>query len=128
MKTPDLFWASVFGLLLLMAASPLTSLADNDNDPNLLMEKWGQLMLCQRIYQMPEVRTRLYDFDLERCNSAEQAIIRWASRYNTQDQTAIKLGAERHARSLSYNTSEPYHSVPACREYCNELAGVRDEQ
>ena len=128
MKIPDLFRGNVFSLFLLLAVSPSNSLADKENDSSLLMEKWGQLMLCQRIYQMPEVRTRLYDFDLDRCNGAEQAIIRWASRYNTQEQSAIRLQAERHARSLSYNTSEPYHSVPACREYCTELAEAHDER
>ena len=31
-----------------------------------------------------------------------------------------------HAALLSLNTSEPYHSVAACRAYCRELAEVRD--
>lgn len=34
--------------------------------------------------------------------------------------------AEQHAFRLAQNTSEPYHSVAACREYCRELVETQE--
>lgn len=84
-------------------------------------EKWGQVLFCQAIYKMPEVKTRLYDFDVEQCDKAGQLMTDVVSRYPTQGQVEMKAQAEQHAFLLSRNTSEPYHSVAACREFCQEL-------
>lgn len=85
-------------------------------------------MFCKRIYTMPEVKPRLYSFDTQACNNAGQVIADTVGRYTVQEQNQLKSQAERHAVKLSYNTSEPYHSVPACREYCSELAKTREER
>lgn len=126
MKIEVLYRGKISLIFLILSVSPITTGADDLTTADGLAKQWGQLMLCQRIYRMPEVTSRLYDFDLERCNSAEMVIMDIASRYVVREQKIIKLHAERHARSLSYNTSEPYHSVPACREYCKALAQARD--
>ena len=86
-----------------------------------LKDHWGQLLFCQRIYTLPEVKTRLYSFDVEQCNEARQLAENLVSGYSKEDQSLLKSQAEQHAYRLSYNTSEPYHSVTACREYCKEL-------
>jgi hypothetical protein len=93
-----------------------------------LKDQWGQLLFCKRIYTMPEVQTRLYSFDTEACNTAEQVIAGRVSQFSVQEQGRLKNQAEQHAVKLSYNTSEPYLSVPACRKYCNELAKTRENQ
>ncbi len=91
-------------------------------------EKWGQILFCQRIYTLPEVRPRLYDFDVEHCNQAAQLAADVIGKYSKQDQQQLKYRAERHATALSHNTSEPYHSVGACREYCRKLADFREQR
>ena len=93
-----------------------------------LKDKWGQVIFCQEIYTMPEVRTRLYDFDIEQCAAASQLIGALAAKYTPSDQQTMKLQAEKHATALSYNTSEPYHSVSACRQYCKKLEQIRDQR
>ena len=90
-------------------------------------EKWGQVLFCQRMYNMPEVKSRLYDFDTEHCNQAALLVAEVVSKYSMQEQDQLKFRAERHAVALSYNTSEPYHSVGACRQYCQKLTEVRRE-
>lgn len=90
--------------------------------------EWGQLLFCQRIYQLPAVGSRLYDFDVEQCDKAGQVMLNAVAIYSPQDQVQLKNQAERHAFALSKNTAEPYHSVPACRSYCRELADKLDKQ
>jgi len=91
-------------------------------------QKWGQVLFCQRIYTLPEVKSRLYDFDVEHCDQAAQLAVDVISKYSTKDQEQLKIRAERHATALSHNTSEPYHSVGACREYCRKLAEFRQQR
>lgn len=84
-------------------------------------DKFGQVLFCQAIYKMPEVRTRLYDFDLKQCDKASQVMTDVIANYSKQDQVQLKALAEQHAYRLSRFTSEPYQSVSACRELCQEL-------
>ena len=91
-------------------------------------DQWGQVLFCQAIYRMPEVKTRLYDFDVEQCNKAGQIMMDAVAGYSSQDQASMKSQAEQHAYLLSRNTSEPYHSVVACREFCNKLIENRGLQ
>lgn len=90
--------------------------------------EWGQVLFCQRIYKMPEVRSRLYSFDVENCDKAGQLMTNVVAKYSKQQQEQLKNQAERHAFALSQNTSEPYHSVAACRAYCANLAKTLDER
>lgn len=91
-------------------------------------DQWGQVLFCQAIYRMPEVKTRLYGFDVEQCNKAGQIMMDAVAGYSSQDQASMKAQAEQHAYLLSRNTSEPYHSVVACREFCNKLIENRGSQ
>ena len=93
-----------------------------------ISEKWGRVILCQRIYTLAEVKPRLYDFDIEQCDSASQFMTEITAKYPATEQAMLKTQAERHAEALSYNSSEPYHSVPACRQYCGKLAKLRDQR
>jgi hypothetical protein len=88
-------------------------------------DQWGQVLFCQHIYKMPEVQTRLYRFDIEQCNTAGQVIADLLTGHPDQDQLRMKAQAEQHAYRLAQHTSEPYHSVAACREYCRELVESR---
>ena len=76
---------------------------------------------------MPEVQSRLYSFDVEQCDSAGQLVLDVVAKYSKQQQLQLKNQAEQHAVALSYNTSEPYHSVKACRDYCGKLADIQDK-
>lgn len=114
-------------MLICFFTSPLDAADADQLSPTELKDKWGQVIFCQKIYKMPEVRTRLYDFDVEQCDAAARLAEELVSKYPENQQQALKLQAEKHARALSYNTSEPYHSVSACREYCSKVAGIRDE-
>ena len=108
-----------------------TPLAAEDEEPldwTTTKEKWGQLMFCQRIYKMPGVKSRLYDFDIEQCEKAGQLADDVISKYSKQRQAELRNQAERHAFMLSQNTSDPYQAVPACREYCGQLAEIRDKR
>ena len=115
-------------IALLVFLSPSLSALDVDQlSWNETREKWGQVLFCQRIYQLPEVKPRLYSFDVEQCDKAGQLIADGISRYSKQEQVILKNQAEQHSYMLNLNTREPYHSVTACREYCRELAETRDE-
>jgi hypothetical protein len=124
---------------ILVLFSAITSAAEQPKDtiPNVdvaqlsateTYEKWGQVLFCQRIYTLPQVRTRLYDFDVEHCDQAGQLALDVVSKYSEQEQQELKYRAEQHAQALSYNSSEPYHSVGACREYCRKLAEYREQR
>ena len=91
-------------------------------------DKWGQLIFCQRIYKLPEVKTRLYSFDYEQCDKASQLVSDIIAKYSETDQKQMKVLAEKHAYKLSLNTSEPYHSVGACREYCGKLVEIKEQR
>ena len=105
----------------IMVLFPVPLVAQDDAQLNWIETKdqWGQVLFCQAIYKMPEVKTRLYSFDVEQCDRAGQLMMDVTARYSKQEQ--MKTQAEQHAWLLSRNTSEPYHSVVACREYCREL-------
>lgn len=118
----------VFSLLLILSSTPLAAVDLDQLSKTDIKEKWGQVIFCQTIYKMPEVKPRLYDFDIEHCNKAGQLMTDVVSRYSTPEQQQLRYEAERHAAALSRNTSEPYHSVVACREYCREVARIQDER
>lgn len=111
----------------LLVLLPATLVAQDDAKLKWIETKdqWGQVLFCQAIYKMPEVKTRLYDFDVEQCDKAGQLMMEDASIYPNQGQVQMKAQAEEHAFLLSRNTSEPYHSVVACREFCRELVENR---
>jgi len=115
-------------ILLVLFSAPLAAQDTESLDWTTTKDKWGQLILCQRIYKMPEVKPRLYSFDIEQCDKAGQLVVDVISKYSKQEQAQLKNEAERHAFMLSRNTSEPYHSVPACREYCSKLAEIQDKR
>ena len=108
---------------ILLVLFPVPLIAEDDAQLNRVETKdqWGQVLFCQAIYKMPEVKTRLYGFDVEQCDKAGQLMMDITASYSKQDQKQMKTQAEQHAWLLSRNTSEPYHSVVACREYCREL-------
>ena len=107
----------------LLILGPLTLFAQENNQAEWVKtrDQWGQVLFCQAIYKMPEVQTRLYAFDVEQCEEAGQIMTEVVARYSIKDQQQLKAQAERHAYRLSHNTTEPYHSVVGCREYCREL-------
>ena len=123
----------VFSLLFLVFSVSLAVAAEPQVDVDQLSateiyQKWGQVVFCQRIYKMPEVTSRLYDFDVEHCDQAALLVADVISKYSPQDQAQLNILAERHAGLLSRNTPEPYHSVGACREYCRKVAEFREER
>lgn len=113
---------------LVSFSTPLAAQEEEPLDWTTTKEKWGQLMFCQRIYKMPGVKSRLYDFDVEKCEKAAQLADDVISKYSKQKQADLKNQAERHAFMLSHNTSDPYQAVPACREYCGKLAEIQDKR
>ena len=118
----------IFSLQLILFSAPLAAVDLDKLSKTDIKEKWGQVLFCQAIYKMPEVKPRLYDFDIEHCNKAGQLMTDLVARYSTPEQQKLRYEAERHAAALSYNTAEPYHSVAACREYCREVARIQDER
>ena len=56
----------VFTALLVLFSTPLTASDIDQLNKIETKDKWGQLIFCQRIYKMPEVKSRLYNFDFER--------------------------------------------------------------
>lgn len=121
MNLPKLHFRILCTSLLILF--PIALVAQDDAQLKWIETKdqWGQVLFCQAIYKMPEVKTRLYSFDVEQCDKAGQLMIDEVGRYSKQAQVQMKAQAEQHAFLLSRNTSEPYHSVAACREYCKEL-------
>jgi hypothetical protein len=124
-------------ILVLFSATTVAAEQPRDTIPQVdvaqlsateTFEKWGQVLFCQRIYTLPQVRSRLYDFDVEHCDQAGQLALDVISKYSKQEQEELKYRAEQHAQALSYNTSEPYHSVGACREYCRKLAEYQEQR
>jgi hypothetical protein len=121
----------LFSTLLTAADQPGAIIPEVDVDQLSATEtyqKWGQVLFCQRIYTLPGVKSRLYDFDVEHCDQAAELAADVISKYSKQDQEQLKFLAERHASSLSHNTAEPYHSVGACREYCRKLSEYREQR
>ena len=111
----------ITALSQLLFSFPLSAQDTDIPEWNKTREQWGQLLFCQRIYTLPEVKPRLYSFDVEQCNQALKLIEDPISSYSKQEQSLLKNQAELHAYRLSGNTSEPYHAVTACREFCKEL-------
>ena len=114
--------------ITLLVFLPVPLVAQDESQLNWIETKdqWGQVLFCQAIYKMPEVRTRLYEFDVEQCDKAGQLMLDEIGKYPKQGQVQIRAQAEQHAFLLSRNTSEPYHSVVACREFCRELVENQD--
>ena len=112
--------------LLVLLPAPLVAQDESQLNWIETKDQWGQVLFCQAIYKMPEVRTRLYEFDVEQCDKAGQLMLDEIGKYPKQGQVQIRAQAEQHAFLLSRNTSEPYHSVVACREFCRELVENQD--
>jgi hypothetical protein len=123
------FQLHVTGVILLQLLSfPIAAQNTDELGWTETKDKWGQLIFCQRIYKLPEVKVRLYSFDVEQCDKAAQLVSDVIAKYSKQDQNQLKNQAEQHAYKLSHNTSEPYHAVGACREYCGKLAKIKDQR
>ena len=114
--------------LLVLFSAPLAAQDAESLDWTTTKDKWGQLILCQRIYKMPEVKPRLYSFDIEQCDKAGLLMTDVVTKYSKEQQLELKNQAERHSTLLSRNTSEPYQSVTACRAFCKELADIQDKR
>jgi hypothetical protein len=127
MHLSNLKYYFVCSLFLGLYCSPVVAQDLDQLDWTTTKDKWGQLLFCQRIYTLPEVRGRLYRFDLESCDKAGKLVDHVISRYSPQQQAQLKGQAEQHSFRLGENTSEPYLSVPACREYCSRLAEIQDQ-
>jgi len=112
--------------LLVLLPVPLVAQDGSQLNWTETKDQWGQVLFCQAIYKMPEVKPRLYDFDIEQCDKAGQLMLDEIGKYPKQGQVQIRTQAEQHAFLLSRNTSEPYHSVAACREFCLELVENQD--
>jgi hypothetical protein len=115
-------------LLISLFTHPLAAIDIDQISETEFKEKWGQVIFCQSIYKMPEVKPRLYSFDLEQCDAAGQLALELLAKYPPEKQRALKLQAENHARALSLNTNEPYHAVGACREYCQKVSERLNER
>ncbi len=122
MYLPKLRFLTLCTLFLIWFSAPLAAQDENQADWIKTKDQWGQVMFCQLIYKMPEVQTRLYSFDIEQCDKAGELMIDVVADYSKQDQLQLKALAEQHSYRLTQNTTEPYHSVAACRDYCRELA------
>jgi len=115
-------------ILLLLFSTPLAAVDIDQLSWTETKDKWGQLLFCQRIYNMPEVQSRLYSFDVEQCDKAGQLMADIVSKYSQQQQLQLKNQAEKHAYAVAQNTTEPYQSVTACRAYCSELSKIQDQR
>lgn len=120
--------STVIVVMLCFFASPLHAMDIGQLSQTDLKDKWGQLLFCQFIYTMQEVKPRLYEFDTEQCDAGTELVTDLVSKYSPEDKQALKNQAEEHARALALNVSEPYHSVPACREYCGKLSAIQHER
>ena len=128
MQLPQVLRLLICTLLPVSFSAPSLALDIEQLSWDKTYEEWGQVLFCQRIYKLPEVTPRLYSFDVEHCDKAGRLMLGVAAKYSKQDQLQLKNQAERHAFLLSGNTTEPYHSVPACRAYCRELADTLDQR
>lgn len=126
MYLPDLRFQVLFCVLVFLFATPLAARDIEQNNWVETKDKWGQVLFCQIIYTMPEVKSRLYDFDVRQCEKASKMMTDVIATYSKQDQVQLKALAEQHAYRLSRFTSEPYQSVPACRELCREMTATGD--
>jgi hypothetical protein len=128
MHLPELLQSMAATALLVLPCAPLAALDVDQLNWIETREEWGQVLFCQRIYKMAEVKPRLYSFDIEHCDKAAQLMTDVVAKYAGHERVLLKNQAEQHALALSYNTSEPYHSVAACRAYCRDLAEIKDQR
>jgi len=119
---------AVITLLLACFITPLAAVDVEQLTRTELTSGWGRLILCRRIYVLPEVKPRLYEFDVKQCESAAELVADLVSEYPERQQKQLKHEAESHARDLSFNVSEPYQSVTACRQYCQRLVGIQEQR
>lgn len=110
------------GVLFSLFTQPLAAVDPQQLSVTEFKDKWGQVIFCQTIYKMPEVKSRLYSFDFEQCNVAGQLALQLLNKYPPDARPSLRFQAEKHARAIAQNTSEPYQAVPACREYCRKLS------
>lgn len=126
MYLPKMRFRMLCTLFPILFSVPLAAQDDGQINWTETKDQWGQVLFCQLIYKMPEVKTRLYSFDVEQCDIAGQLMTDVVARFSKQDQVQLRAQAEQHAYRLSHNTSEPYHAVVACREYCRKLTKTQD--
>ena len=55
-------------------------------------------------------------------------LYRGIAKYSQQQQLQLKNQAEKHAAALGQYTTEPYHTVTACRAYCSELSEIQEQR
>ena len=126
MNELNLYRCLVFTSLLVLFSSSIAAKEAGSPGWTEASEKLGRVLFCQRIYKRPEVRPRLYSFDIEHCEKARLYMTDVMSKYSIQEQADLEKQAEQHATQLSRNTAEPYHSVSACRTFCQALAEIQD--
>jgi hypothetical protein len=60
-----------FALLLVLLSMSLAAQVDGQSGLTATRNQLGQVFFCQLVYNKPEVKTRLYGFNIEQCDQAE---------------------------------------------------------
>lgn len=122
----ELRFRTLLSLFLVMASASLPAQDQGQPEWLRIRDQLAQVMFCQLIYKMPDVKPRLYDFDIEQCDLAAQSMADIIARYPERDQAELRAQSKQHAYHLVHNAADPYLSVAACRVYCLDVTKDQD--
>jgi hypothetical protein len=88
-----------------------------------IRENWGRVMYCQRAYKVPDNKQRVYEYDLQQCDTANTRMQEQASLHGEDRVKVIHELAKQRAMAIGYNTISATSVIGACRESCQKLAG-----
>ena len=113
-------------VLFTASASPGNDLPAN---PAEIQDNWSSILYCQKIYQEPEVKGRVYQGDILSCENADQ-LIRWmiSSRYSSHNRQVLEQNAIGKSAAIRFNTRNVQEAIMACRQQCREFSTIYEQK
>lgn len=121
-----------FGLLLSLVSALLLTCVTHalaqpqlmPNNPQQTVQQWSQVLYCQQAYAHPDNKSRVYAYDQQQCQLAEEQIKQPIQNFPDDVQDQLKKLAQRDARKIMSNTPDIAQVLPTCRQTCQKYAAA----
>lgn len=116
-------------LILVLFSTPACPGDNLPVTPAEILDSWSSILYCQRIYQEPEVKGRVYQGDILSCENSDK-LIRWviSNRYSLQNRQVLEQNAVNKSAAIRYNTRSVQEAIMACRQQCREFSGIYEQK
>jgi hypothetical protein len=91
-------------------------------NPQAVLKEWGQVLFCQEAYHHPDNAPRVYEYDLQQCETAEAALLKRLGYHTPETRTELRKVAQGEATRIRASTRDIGQVLGACREHCARLA------